>query len=193
MMIARNLFALLTVAIWTSALSACGATTSGNASPSGVDVTVISTELGEYRIERPRQADGHSVRMSASAGDVFSVLPSVYRDLGIPLGTVDTNRFILGNTEHRASRRIAGVRMSRFFRCGRSGGFGAELADAGPVRISIISRVDADGADGARIRTDTSAEARSTDGTSTARSACASTGLLEALVVAMAEERLGSR
>jgi hypothetical protein len=192
-LIALRLIALLTLVMGTAALSACGAATAGNASPSGVDVTVISTELGEYRIERPRQADGHSARVSASPADVFSVLPSVYRDLGIPLGTVDTNRFILGNTDHRASRRIAGVRMSRFFRCGRSAGFGAELADAGPVRISIISRVDGDGADGARIRTEASAEARSTDGTSTARSACASTGLLEALVVAMAEDRLGSR
>ena len=82
--------------------------------------------------------------------------------------------------------------MSRFFRCGRSGGFGAELADSGPVRISILSQVEADGADGARVRRELSAQASATDGTSTSRSECASTGALEGLIIATVLERIAA-
>ena len=187
------LLVLVALSLGAPLLSACGAATSGGASPGGDEVTVISTELGEYRIERRRDHGASSARLAATQREVYAALPGVYRDLGIPLGTVDSDRFLVGNTAHRASRRIAGVRMSHFFRCGRSGGFGTELAEAGPIRISILSRVQAEGADGARIRTEASAQASATDGTSTRRSECASTGALEGLIVAMVEERLAAQ
>jgi len=175
------------------AVSACGPATSGGSAVGGPDVTVISTEMGEYRIERHSSPGALSDRIDATPQELFTLLPAVFNDLEIPIATLDASGLIIGNTRHRASRRIAGVRMSRFFRCGRDGGFGGDLAESGPLQVSIVTRVTAEGSGGARLRTEASAQARASDGTSTARSPCSSTGVLESLIVAMAEERLASR
>lgn len=156
----------------------------------GPEQTVVQLEGGRFVLEANPSADVRWERIQARPSQVYTALESAYADLGIPPTTTDRRRMIYGNTSFRATGDIAGVRMSRLFSCGRAGGLGQELADAGALQISIVSQLRRDGEEGARLRTDVAAEVRAGDITSVRRSGCASTGLLEALVAALAEHHL---
>ncbi|NIQ56524.1 MAG: hypothetical protein GWN71_25125, partial [Gammaproteobacteria bacterium] len=78
---------------------------------------------------------------------------------------------------HR-TRRLAGDRLSTFLRCGQA--LGPPKADNGQTRVSLTSWLEPKG-DGTTIRTRLQATARDV-GTSTAASACSSTGVLERII-----------
>lgn len=172
---------------------ACASASSG--SGDARSVMTISTESGDYRIERTRSDRSRSETLPVSAREIWSVLPGVYRELEIPVGTMDSQRMMYGNTRHRVSRRLADRRLSTYFRCGRSGGFGGEIADAAPLTLSVLTTITGRGAEDdeeATVRTVAAAETRGADGTSALRE-CTSTGALEALITTMIQYRFAER
>jgi hypothetical protein len=172
---------------------ACAANPSGTRGELAPETTIVSTEAGRFLLEANPAADTRWERIPAPASEVFRLVRGVYEDLGVPGTSVDTRRMIYGNTSHRVRGDIGGVRTSRFFSCGRAGGLGQDLADAGTLRISVLTQVRTEGPDGARVRTEAVAEVRAGDITSAHRSACASTGLLEAVIAAAVRERWEER
>ena len=71
---------------------------------------------------------------------VFGVLPGVYQDLGITVGTVDAPNRTAGNTQVRARGRLGRTPISTYLDCGNTGLQGA-AADAFPIRLSVLSSV----------------------------------------------------
>jgi len=170
--------------------AACAAPGAHRLEPANTDFVYIGTAVGDFRVERHQDRSVRSDKIEAAPMDVFATLPSIYNDLGIEVGTVDQAGLVFGNTEHRASRNIAGVRMSRFFECGRSRDTGGNVADVAPLNLSILTRVEPDGPDRSRVTTTVSASARATHGATGGQTACSTTGILEGLIAAIAADRV---
>jgi hypothetical protein len=77
--------------------------------------------------------------LDESMDSVWSVLPSVYQQIGIEPELVDNGNYLIGHTRFVA-RRLDGNRLSRYVTCGSSVGY-ADLADSYRVTLSVITRV----------------------------------------------------
>jgi hypothetical protein len=120
-----------------------------------------------------------TVEMPASPDEVWSALHAAYRDLGIPVETIDNPARRLGNTAFVRRRQLGSELLSRFFDCGTNA-FGAALADTERLQLHVTSRVFADGTD-SRMETDVRGSVLSGAASGTAAN-CHSKGTLEILL-----------
>jgi len=85
-----------------------------------------------------------SSAIDAPVESVWSVLPSVYERLDVPLSVLDTVAMQIGNRSFKP-RRLAGSRLSKYIDCGR-GITATQNADAYEVTMLLLTRVkQADG------------------------------------------------
>lgn len=78
--------------------------------------------------------------LSGSAGDLFSLLPTLYNDLEIPISTVNAEAKTLGALEVRARSDFAGQRVSRWLDCGSS--ITGDIADQREVYITALTQIE---------------------------------------------------
>lgn len=131
----------------------------------------------------PRDAE-----IGSSPDVVFAALSAAYRDMGIPVGTIDTPNRTAGNTQVRARGRLGRQPVSTYLDCGQTGLRGA-AADAYPVRISVVSAVVPAG-EGSRLRT--LVEGAYTAAEASGTVACTSTGELESAIAQAVKLRIGT-
>ncbi len=112
---------------------------------------------------------------SASAEYLWPALLGAYEDLELGMGAVDTEAYMVGNPNLTVSRRLAGHRMSRLFRCGNS--MTGPVADDSRITVNVETRI-AEVEGGSVVSTLVLASAMPSDGTGTVRP-CTSSGLLE--------------
>lgn len=79
--------------------------------------------------------------LSGSPDDLFSLLPEVYNDLGVPISSVNAEAHALGALEVRARGDFAGERISRWLDCGTS--ITGSIADQREVYITALTQVEA--------------------------------------------------
>lgn len=127
---------------------------------------------------------------TGSVAQVWSVLPSVYQDLGIPLTVQDNNRKVIGNEGWRTRRSVGRVPMQRYLDCGRSGTI--ENAETYQINMTIVTTVTANPGGGSVIGTIISAVGRNPITSSTQDVRCSSTGDLEIRIRDMVQQRVAA-
>lgn len=149
---------------------------------------VIETGDGAY-LDVGSDNVGSSTRVSASPEQVWAVLPEVYGEIGIEVGTSDPSSRLLGNQQITASRRFAGESLTDLLRCGTTA-TGAPIASTYRIRMSLLTNLQPVSATETEVRTVVQATATNNAGVSTDPVACASTGALEERIAAAIQARL---
>lgn len=168
---------VLTLALATGA--ACASSSQPRSAPAGPSSSIIPTSTSVLITLEPENAVVTGL-VDADSVSVWSVLPDVYRELGIEGGIIDPAGMVYGNPRF-SGRRIGEDRTDRFVRCaGTSGG----LTGMGGhrFRLSVASRVQGQIDGRSLLTTMVSGSATTVEGTSTAPSRCVSNGRLERLI-----------
>ncbi|HET7275447.1 MAG TPA: hypothetical protein VFI91_09820 [Longimicrobiaceae bacterium] len=157
-------------------VSACSPTVARGPSMAPSGPTFI-TGSGSF-IELAEDKRGLLARVPVPIDSAWAALPSVYAELGIDIGTMISAAHRIGNLEFIATRRLGGVRLDEYFRCGRTSA-GASAANSYRLYISILTDLAPVSAGETEVHTLAQASARSNSGASRDPVMCTSTGELE--------------
>lgn len=124
------------------------------------------------------------------ADTVWTVLPSVFIELGVDPGTVDQQQRYIANTSFMARRTLGNVRLSRYIDCG--GTVSGKTADQATVTLSLTVQVVADSGGVAQLRTQFDGSA-TLDGAVANKIHCATTGALESRIARMVTDDIARR
>jgi hypothetical protein len=150
--------------------------------------TRISTSTGNIDLATTASSTAIGGVVQGSVQRAWAVLPAVYEQLQIPVTTVKSDQYLIGNPGAKVRRVIGGTAMPRFLECGSTnGGLNAEtylvtlsihtqLVPATEGETSVFSVVDA------------SAVPPGFGNSSAVH--CASAGELERRIAALVAERL---
>jgi hypothetical protein len=127
---------------------------------------------------------------TGTPAQVWSVLPAVYEELGIPLTVKNDAQRVIGNEGWRTRRQIGRVPMQRYLDCGRSGTI--ENAENYQVNISIITTVTANPSGGSVVGTILTATGRNPVTSSTQEVRCVSQGDLEIRIRDMVQAKVAA-
>jgi hypothetical protein len=141
---------------------------------------------GALRVEKERAASGGTV--AAPIDQVWNVIGTVYRDLGIEPTTVLSDTYTLGNQSLKIRRSLAGTPLSRYLDCGSGTGIGPN-ADYYNVELSIMTQLSANASGGTDIRSVVDATAKPVSLGSNPV-VCSSTSVLERRVAKLIAERM---
>ena len=130
-----------------------------------------------------------TVRLSATADQVFSTLPAAYEKLGITVTTMVTKERMIANPDLRARARLGGIPLRRLFDCG--GASGDPNADTFQLTISVASEVKDNGDGSSTLSTLLQANGRPVQfGGGDVR--CSTTGELERMIEQQVKLKLAS-
>lgn len=180
------------------------ATAACSSAPGGADPAPVPSTAPTIQTERVVTSSGggglaittanldNNIRLlsTGNVAQVWSVLPSIYQDLGIPLTVKDDNRKVIGNEGWRTRRSIGRVPMQRYLDCGRSGTI--ENAETYQINMTIVTTVTANPDGGSVVGTIISAVGRNPVTSSTQDVRCASTGDLEIRIRDMVQQRVAA-
>lgn len=138
------------------------------------------------RVEKERVAAGGSVAVPIS--QVWNVIGTVYRDLGIEPTTILSDTYVIGNQSLKIRRSLAGTPLSRYLDCGSGTGIGPN-ADYYNVELSIMTQLTSNASGGTDIRSVVDATARPVSLGSNPV-VCGSTSVLETRIAKMVAERM---
>ncbi len=167
------------------------APTAPGAGPTGAPETIITTASGMTGAIRPAtQANvAPTWKVSAEPETVWPVLMRTYIELGIPLTTIDSENFLIGNRRLTVKGEMAGEPPSRFLDCGSTAGV-TSIADSYFLNVSVLSElIDADDG-GTHVVTYLSGRAENPF-TSGGSLSCASTERLEEAIAGRLREEFG--
>jgi hypothetical protein len=150
--------------------------------------TRISTSTGNIDIATVSTSSAIGGVVPAPVQRAWAVLPAVYEQLGIRVGTVKPDEYLIGNPDARVRRSIGGVSMRRYLECG-SGSVGPN-AETYLITMSIHSQLVPATADETRVFTVIGASAVPPGFGNGSAVRCASSGELERRVAALVAERL---
>lgn len=142
------------------------------------------------RVER--RGDSYYIHLSPETRAVSTTLPGVprqmfprvaevYEELEIPIETIHTTRFLLGNERLRVSRSIGGISLSKVVDCGST--LTGSRADTYRLTMSILTQLYPAGPDSTRVETIIKATGQTSEGASTNAVSCMSTGNLERTII----------
>ena len=154
------------------ALAGCGAVAPGMSpgAPSGVTGSEVHLDRAEPSTLTFR---------SATANDLWRVMPTVFQDLGIPAAVIDARSRIFGNPNVRLSS-IGGQRVLSMFRCTNEG---TGMASTTQYRVEFgIAVQPRPAASGAVLIVDVQAMGRLTDPARSGTVHCVSNGVLEKML-----------
>lgn len=168
----------------------------------GVDPAPVPTTAPTIQTERVVTSSGggglavtsanldNNIRLlsTGTVAQVWSVLPSIYQDLNIPLTVKDDTRKVIGNEGWRTRRSIGRVPMQRYLDCGRSGTI--ENAETYQISMTIVTTVSPNAGGGSLVGTIVSATGRNPITSSTQEVRCVSTGDLEIRIRDMVQQRV---
>lgn len=125
---------------------------------------------------------------TGTVDQAWSVLPSVYAELGIPLSMNNASGKTLGNTGWRTRRFVGGVRMYNYLDCGGSGNM--QNAETYSITMSIVTTVKPNEGGGSVVSTAITGIGRNPVTSSSADVRCASKGNLEIRIRDMVQKRV---
>lgn len=185
--------ALLALLVATATTVACGG--SGSSTPGA------APPPQRVATERIVTADGAMMQMNTmnidtdvrlfstgTVDEVWSVLPAVYAELGIPLSLNEPANKTLGNLGWRTRRQIARVPMQRYLDCGSSGTIAN--AETYNITMTITTTAKPNPAGGSVVSTALTATGRNPVTSSTSDVRCASTGDLEIRIRDMVQKKV---
>ena len=127
--------------------------------------------------------------LTGSADGLFSLLPEVYNDLGMPISSVNAEANALGALEVRARGDFAGERISRWLDCGTS--ITGNKAEQREIYVTALSQVEAleetEGVSGVSVHV----KGYAVQAQAGNRTGCRSTGRLERAIIAHLRELAG--
>lgn len=170
-------------------LAACAPAAPGRGVSSG-PTTVIATGDGAY-VNLARDTQGSSFRVATAPQPVWTALPAVYRELGIPEGTVDPGSWTYGNRQIVINRKLGDLPLVQLLRCGNTA-TGAPIAANYRIRMSVLTRLTPVSDAATEVQTAVQATATSNQGTSTDPVVCESTGTLEERIASEIQARVGT-
>lgn len=177
------------LALAVGAASAC-ATNHGLPSSSGPTQTVrVASPTAEIDIDVTSRSDPKVASIAAPIERVWSLLPSVYDSLGIPIGNVNSTTRTIGNTGLKIRTRLGKEYLSTYIDCGRSQI--GESADSYDVILTILTQADSTANGETRVTTSVDAMARPA-AFSQAYSRCTTKYVLESRVMKLLKARLGA-
>lgn len=172
------------------AVAGCGTSRAGMpSSTSAASTTTVSSIVAggppDLDIRTIEELSVSSDRIEGAVERAWSVLPSVYRELGIPIGSMDDETRVLGNEGFRVQGKLGDTRLSSFLRCGRS--MTGDHADAYDVAMAVLTQVVED-EDGTVVSTHVNASATPASVSGHAVR-CGTTGRLEERIAQRVELR----
>lgn len=181
-----------------SLLAGCaGSGGSTDTLPSAVPNATVSTERivsssGGAGVAVTTANLDNNIRLlsTGTAAQVWSVLPTVYEELGIPLTVKDDAKKMIGNEGWRTRRSIARVPMQRYLDCGRSGTI--ENAETYAINLTIVTSVQPNPAGGSVVSTIVTAVGRNPVTSSMQDVRCVSTGDLELRIREMVQQKVAA-
>lgn len=181
-------------AVLVLATAACSGTSSGPApatTPTVRTERVVTSSGGSGVSVNTANVD-NDIRLlsTGTAAQVWSVLPQVYEELGIPLTVKNDARKLIGNEGWRTRRQIGRVPMQRYLDCGRSGTI--ENAETYQISMSIITTVTANAGGGSVVGTIIQATGRNPVTSSTQEVRCVSMGDLEIRIRDMVQAKVAA-
>ncbi|MBV9774612.1 MAG: hypothetical protein JO040_11715 [Gemmatimonadetes bacterium] len=126
--------------------------------------------------------------LNGSPDALWSVLPSVYEDLNVRMGTSDPGNRVYGNTSFVVNRTLGGKPLSTYLSCG-SDPIGLPLADKYRVSMSLLTTLAPAQGGKTQVKTQLSATA-SNPAVSDAGTTCSTTGLLEREIASRIQAKL---
>lgn len=172
-----------------AACSGAGSTTSSSPAPVQRTERVVTSSGGGGLAVNTVNAD-INVRLlsTGTVAQVWSVLPQVYEELGIPLSVKNDQQRVIGNEGWRTRRSIGRVPMQRYLNCGRSGTI--ENAETYNINMSIVTTVTANPSGGSVVGTLISATGRNPITSSSQEVTCMSQGDLEIRIRDMVQAKV---
>ncbi len=174
--------------------AACSGASSG---PAPVGAPTVRTERvvtssggGGVSLNTANVDNNIRLLSTGTAAQVWSVLPQVYEELGIPLTMKDDGRKLLGNDGWRTRRQIGRIPMQRYIDCGRSGTI--ENAETYSITMTIMTNVTANPSGGAVVGTTIQATGRNPVTSSTQDVRCVSMGDLEIRIRDMVQTKVAA-
>ena len=113
----------------------------------------------------------------------WPALLEAYQEVGLTVNAIDERNRVVGVRGQRATRRLAGERLSSFFDCGSN--MTGVIADSYHIDMDVISVLTPSADGGTRIRTSTTASAMNPQGSSANAVPCGSNGTLETRIAAL--------
>ena len=168
-------------------LSACGSSPSAAPDRGPQPVTTrIDRGTTSIGLTTVNEANERSLTLGFPVDKVWEVMPAVFAELEIPIGTMLPDRWQIGNPSHSARRRLGGVRMDRYFECGGSSGM--PNAETYTIHMSVMVQLVPRGGD-TQITTSVDATGKSpTAGSQPVH--CASSGGLEERLLSLVGQKL---
>ncbi|HEX2205302.1 MAG TPA: hypothetical protein VHG91_18480 [Longimicrobium sp.] len=173
----------------TVVLAGCTATSAPTNTPNAGLPVMQQTDTGaEVRLTGEAVAS-NDVLPGVAIDKVYSTLPTVYNELGIPLNLLDPATRQAGNTRLVLRNRHFGDANSRYVNCGVSR-TAQRAADAYRVQLSVRTTVEAaEGGSATRVSTLVEGFARANEGSSITPVRCVSTGVLESRIAQLLKLR----
>lgn len=133
---------LLVPLVLVAAAAGCSSSSAVETAPAPQTVRVVGGGAGSIAMGMSGSAaDARASAIAAPLADVWRVLPAAYESLNIPLSTVDTTTWVIGNSGFNLRRRLGTVPLVRLIDCGTTqGGPSAETYD---IRMTVTTRVRA--------------------------------------------------
>ena len=167
----------LLIAALVPALSGCSsATRSGPEAPPATVTTRIEGTVGTTQLSRTNNAAARRVSIARPVGDVWEVLPDVYKELSIPMEFLVPQEHRIGIEALRIRRKLGDLPLHRVLDCG--GTPGAPNAETYEVTMVVLTQLSATSAGETVLATLVQGTARSPN-FGGAEIACTSNGGLE--------------
>jgi hypothetical protein len=124
--------------------------------------------------------------VTALREDVWSILPLVFEEVGLPPPAVDEFTWTMAVQNHTIMRRLGDTQLSKLIECGRD--MSGDHADSHRIRLSVRTWLQP-AAQGTEVRTRVEARATSVEGRA-GTIQCTSKGVLELRMANAAQARL---
>lgn len=144
-----------------------------------------STTTTRVQLNSDNVAAVHRVREPVER--VWSVMPFVYAEVGVPVAHNDPDAKHIGN-RRLVGTRIAGEPASHWVRCANQG-TGAGASTTYRVQMSVMTAVRPSSTGGSEVVTTVAGTATPVEGTSSAAIHCVSTGRMELLIAQAVSRR----
>lgn len=184
-MSARFLFSILAVSLLMSGCASGTVQSPGSMATGPRNVNKFDTSV---YVDLPAEPGLHTTAFKGTAASLYPILGEVYDELGIPIETIQTSTFLVGNESYRAGSRVAGDPISRIVSCGASiAGIGAESS---VITLSVTTQLRPVGADSVLLATSLAGTAQTLKGVNSNPIPCTTRGALEVRIAEEFQKRI---
>lgn len=178
--------ALILAALGTAA---CASSPGAQQLPEGrsaIGTMTIDAATSRFDIRYMEEVSPVEDTVNAIVEEVWNLVPEAYVQVGVPIGGVNPEARLLGNTSFQARGELAGTRLSDLVDCGRT--MTGDIANQYDLQFSVLTQVREEGGKSVvATLVDATAQPRGVSGNAVA---CSSTGKLEREIVTRIRSQL---